>query len=37
VVDGTASNTMLKEWINDSYDLIVESLPAKAREQLKGI
>jgi predicted DNA-binding protein (MmcQ/YjbR family) len=36
VVDGTASNTLLKEWINDSYDLIVESLPAKAREQLKG-
>ena len=36
VVDGTAGNTLLKEWINDSYDLIVESLPAKAREQLKG-
>ena len=35
VVDGSASNTLLKEWINDSYDLIVKSLPAKAREQLK--
>lgn len=35
VVDGTASNTLLKEWIDDSYELIVKSLPAKAREQLK--
>lgn len=35
-VDGTVSNSMLKEWINDSYDLIVASLPAKARNQLKG-
>ena len=36
MVDGTVSNSMMKEWINDSYDLIVESLPAKARAQLKG-
>ena len=36
VVDGTASNTLLKEWIDDSYELIVKSLPTKAREQLKG-
>lgn len=34
IVDGTVSNSMLKEWINDSYDLIVESLPAKVRAQL---
>jgi predicted DNA-binding protein (MmcQ/YjbR family) len=36
LVDGTVSNSMLKEWINDSYDLIVASLPAKTRNQLKG-
>lgn len=36
VVDGSASNTLLKEWIDDSYELIVKSLPAKAREQIKG-
>ncbi|OQP67223.1 MmcQ-like protein [Niastella vici] len=35
-VDGSVSNTMLKEWINDSYDLIVASLPAKTRDQVKG-
>lgn len=35
-VDGTVSNSMLKEWINDSYDLIVASLPVKARNQIKG-
>lgn len=35
VIDGSVSNTMLKEWINDSYDLIVESLPVKAKEQIK--
>ena len=36
-VDGTVSNSVLKEWINDSYDLIVDSLPAKTREQVKGM
>jgi predicted DNA-binding protein (MmcQ/YjbR family) len=36
IVDGTVSNSMLKEWIDDSYELIVDSLPAKAKAQLKG-
>jgi len=36
IVDGTVSNSMLKEWINDSYDLIVNSLPAKTRDQVRG-
>jgi predicted DNA-binding protein (MmcQ/YjbR family) len=36
VVDGTVSNSMLKEWIDDSYELIVDSLPAKAKAQLKS-
>jgi predicted DNA-binding protein (MmcQ/YjbR family) len=36
IVDGTVSNSMLKEWIDDSYELIVDSLPAKAKAQLKS-
>jgi len=36
VVDGSVSNSMLKEWIDDSYDLIVQSLPVKTREKVKG-
>jgi len=35
LVDGTVSNSMLKEWIDDSYELIVDSLPAKTKAQLK--
>lgn len=35
LVDGSVSNSMLKEWIDDSYELIVDSLPAKAKAQLK--
>jgi len=35
-VDGTVSNSILKEWINESYDLIVNSLPAKTRDKVKG-
>ena len=34
--DGTVSNSILKEWIDDSYALIVDSLPGKEREKLKG-
>jgi Uncharacterized protein conserved in bacteria len=36
VVDGSVSNNLLKEWIDDSYELIVDSLPAKVKAQLKG-
>jgi len=36
VADGSVSNNLLKEWIDDSYDLIVQSLPVKLREQVKG-
>lgn len=35
IMDGSISSKLLKQWIDDSYDLIVASLPAKAREQLK--
>ena len=34
VVDGTASDKLLKQWIDDSYNLILQSLPKKAQEQI---
>ena len=35
IVDGSLSSKLLKEMIDDSYDLIVQSLPKKQREELK--
>jgi predicted DNA-binding protein (MmcQ/YjbR family) len=35
VVDGSVSNQQLKEWIDHSYQLVIDSLPKKQREQLK--
>lgn len=35
IADGSVPTRLLKEWIDDSYQLIVESLPRKNREQLK--
>jgi predicted DNA-binding protein (MmcQ/YjbR family) len=35
VVDGSVPVKMLKQWIDHSYELVVESLPKKLREQLK--
>ena len=34
VVDGSISTKLIKEMIDDSYDLIVQSLPKKSREEL---
>ena len=34
IVDGTISTALLKEMIDDSYDLIAQSLPKKLREEL---
>ena len=34
VVDGTVPKKLLKEMIDDSYDLVVGSLPKKLREEL---
>lgn len=34
IMDGSLSNALLKEMIDDSYDLIVQSLPQKDRERL---
>lgn len=35
VVDGSVSTKQLKEWIDHSYDLVVESLPKKTRDSLR--
>lgn len=34
LVDGSVSDKQLKEWINDSYNLIVESLPKKLKQEI---
>jgi predicted DNA-binding protein (MmcQ/YjbR family) len=36
MVDGSVSTSLLKEWIDHSYNLVVESLPAKVKTQLKN-
>lgn len=35
VVDGSVSSKQLKEWIDHSYNLIIDSLPKKIRDSLK--
>ena len=35
VVDGSASVKQLKGWIDDSYELVVGSLPKKIRDELE--
>jgi predicted DNA-binding protein (MmcQ/YjbR family) len=35
-VDGSVSSALLKKWIDQSYELVVKSLPVKAREKLQG-
>ena len=34
IADGTAPDKLLKQWIDDSYNLVVGSLPKKIKEQL---
>ncbi|MEP6468116.1 MAG: MmcQ/YjbR family DNA-binding protein, partial [Parafilimonas sp.] len=34
VIDGSISTKVIKEMIDDSYDLIFQSLPKKLREEL---
>jgi predicted DNA-binding protein (MmcQ/YjbR family) len=34
-LDGKIADKQLKEWIRDSYDLVVKGLPKKVREELK--
>jgi predicted DNA-binding protein (MmcQ/YjbR family) len=35
VVDGSVSSRQLKDWIDHSYELVVESLPKKVRDEFK--
>jgi len=35
IVDGSVSSKQLKEWIDHSYELVVDSLPKKIRENIK--
>ena len=34
IIDGTISTKLIKEMIDDSYDLIIQSLPKKLKEEL---
>lgn len=36
LIDGTVNDTLLIEWIDHSYALVVEALPGKARRELQG-
>lgn len=35
VVNGSVPDKLIKEWIKDSYDLVVQGLPKKEQEKLK--
>lgn len=34
-VDGSVSGKLLREWIDHSYELVVDSLPAKVKAELR--
>ena len=34
MIDGTVPESLIKEWIDDSYDLIVKSLTKKLKDEL---
>lgn len=34
IVDGSVSDKLLKQWIDDSYDLILQSLPKKLKQEI---
>lgn len=35
IADGSVTSALLKQWIDDSYELIVNSLPKRQREALQ--
>ena len=37
VVDGSVNDKQLKEWIDNSYDLVVSGLTKKEKEVLKSL
>jgi len=36
VLDGTINESLIKEWIDHSYDLIVDGLPQKVKKTIQG-
>lgn len=36
-VDGTVKDNVLKEWIDDSYEIVVSNLPKKIQEELNKL
>jgi predicted DNA-binding protein (MmcQ/YjbR family) len=34
ILDGSVSTRLVREWIDDSYDLVAESLPKKTQQEL---
>lgn len=36
MIDGTIGDTLLLQWIDDSYDLVLMSLPARERARISG-
>lgn len=36
-IDGSVTDMLLKEWIDDSYQLIVNSLPKKKKTELENL
>ena len=34
IVDGTVSDKILLQWVNDSYNLVYDSLPKKIKAEL---
>ena len=34
IVDGTVSDKLLQQWIDDSYNLVVDSLPKKLKQEI---
>jgi len=37
LTNGRVKDALLREWINESYDIIVNSLPKKAKEELNNL
>jgi len=36
-VDGSVKDQLLKEWVDDSYNLVVKSLPKKVRDEIGSL
>ena len=34
IVDGTVSDGLLRQWIDDSYNLVIDSLPKKVKQEI---